>query len=266
MTFVHDIPWIGNPHSPDDGNNPAGMDDMEQARLVRWAVAMSIDRTLVNESLYGNNANEYHVGMFHTNSPDWDEKWRIPYDPAKANEYLDQAGYPVKDGKRFDMPIYAFTSVPDWAEIADTASGFINQIGIETNIVKVAYAIVRPSLVARSTTTPATMFCRSDLWKPYDWVTGEEETSLTRGGFGCHMEIPFILDVVQKVAAEPDPAKRTELNKDLADFLYEQQLKIGIISLPVVSAYNPNSIAGWAMRPHVFGGFNSPELITPAAR
>ena len=35
VTYTHDLPWLGNPHKPDDGNNPAGMDDMEQARLVR---------------------------------------------------------------------------------------------------------------------------------------------------------------------------------------------------------------------------------------
>ena len=265
VTFTHDIPWIGNPHSPDDGNNPAGIDDMEQARLVRWAIAMSMDRALVNESLYGNNASEYHVGMYHVVDVDWDDKWRIPYDPQKANDYLDMAGYPRdEDGKRFDMPTYAFTSFRDWAEIADTAAGFINQLGIETNIIKVAYSIVRPSLVARSTTTPATQWCRSDLWKPYDWVTGEEETSLTRGGFGCHMEIPFILESVQKVAAESDPAKRTQYNIALADYLYEQQLKIGIVALPFVSAYNPNAIAEWPMRPGPQAPHTSPELIVPA--
>ena len=267
VTFVHDIPWIGNPHKPDDGNNPAGMNDMEQARQVRWAIAESINRPLVNEALYGGNASEYHVGMFHLVDQDWDDKWRIPYDPDSANARLDAAGYPRdEDGVRFEMPIYAFTSVRDWAEIADTAAGFINELGIETNIIRVAYSIVRPSLVARSTTTPATQWCRSDLWKPYDWVTGEEETSLTRGGFGCHMEIPFILESVQKVAAESDPAKRTEYNIALADYLYEQQLKIGIIALPFVSAYNPNSIADWPMRPGPQAPHTSPELIVPADR
>ena len=88
VTFVHDIPWIGNPFKPDDGNNPDGIDDMEQARLVRWAIAMSINRDLVNESLYGNNANPYYVGMFHIIDTDWNDKWKIPYDPVMANEYL----------------------------------------------------------------------------------------------------------------------------------------------------------------------------------
>ncbi len=267
VTFVHDIPWIGNPWKPNDGNNPAGIDDVEQARMVREAIAISIDRALVNESLYNNNASEYHIGMFHVIDQDWNDKWKIPYDPARANQLLDDAGYPRDDdGVRFQMPIYAFTSVRDWAEIADTAAGFINELGIETNIIRVAYSIVRPSLVARSTTTPATQWCRSDLWKPYDWVTGEEETSLTRGGFGCHMEIPFVLDTVQKVAAETDPVKRTEYNIALADYFREQHLKIGIVALPFVSIYNPNAIAEWNMRPGPQAPHTSPELIVPAAR
>ncbi len=267
VTFTHDIPWIGNPHSPDDGNNPPGIDDMEQARLVREAIAISMDRTLVNDALYNGNATEYHIGMFHVIDQDWDDKWKIPYDPVRANQLLDQAGYPRDDdGVRFQMPIYAFTSVRDWAEIADTAAGFINQLGIETNIIRVAYSIVRPSLVARSTTTPATQWCRSDLWKPYDWVTGEEETTLTRGGFGCHMEIPFILETVQKVAAETDPAVRTQYNIALADYFRHEHLKIGIIALPFVSVYNPNSIADWPMRPGPQAPHTSPELIVPAAR
>ncbi|MYF78434.1 MAG: ABC transporter substrate-binding protein [Chloroflexi bacterium] len=265
VTFVHDIPWIGNPFKPNDGNNPDGIDDMEQARLVRWAIAMSIDRDLVNESLYGNNANPYYVGMFHIIDTDWDDKWKIPYDPAMANEYLDKAGYPRdEDGKRFDMPIYGFTSRIEFTEIADAAAGFINQLGIETSVIKIAYSIIRPSLVGRTNTTPSIQWCRSDLWKPYDWVTGEEETSLTRGGFGCHIEIPFILDTVQKVAAETDPAKRKEYNVALADYLWEQQLKIGIVALPFVSAYNPNAIEDWPMRPGPQAPYTSPELIVPA--
>ena len=78
------------------------------------------------------------------------------------------------------------------------------------------------------------------------------------------MEVPFILETVQKVAAETDPAKRKELNFALADYLWEQQLKIGIVALPFVSAYNPNSIASWNMRPGPQAPYTSPELIVPA--
>ena len=261
-TFVHDIPWIGNVWSPDDGDNPAGIDDVEQARLVRWAVALSINRELINESVYAGNATPYYIGMFHPIDPDWDDKWKVDYDPVKANEYLDKAGYaPDKDGVRFDMPIYAITTVRDWGELADVVAGFLGDIGIKTQVIKVAYPIIRPNLVGRTITVPGTQWCRSDVWFPYDWVRGEEETSLTRGGFGCYLESPFILDIVQKVSAEPDPAKRIELNRQLADYMWEQQLKVGVIALPAISAYNTNSIADWPMRPAPFGPSNSPELI-----
>lgn len=261
-TFVHDIPWIGNPWVPNDANNPAGIDDMEQARLVRWAVAMSIDRDLLNESVYGGNATPYYTAMFHPIDKDWDDKWKVDYDPAKAKEYLDKAGYaPDKDGVRFEMPIFAITTTRDWGELADSVSGFLGDIGIKAEVIKIAYPIVRPSLVGRTVTVPGTQWCRSDVWFPYDWVRGEEETSLTRGGFGCYIESPFILDIVRKVSAEPDTQKRIELNKQLADYLWEQQVKVAIIALPVTTVYNPKSIADWPMRRAPFGPFNSPELI-----
>ena len=264
-TFVHDIPWIGNPFKPADGNNPSGIDDMEQARLVRWGLAMSIDRDLISETVYGGLATSYYIGMFHPIDPLWDDKWKVEYDPAKSEEWLDKAGYPRdKDGLRFEMPLYGFSTNRDWAETADAISGFFDAVGVKTTVIKVAYAIVRPSLVGRTNTTPATQSCRSDVWVPWDWVRGEEETSLTRGGFGCHMESPFILDTVRKVSAETDPAKRIELNNALADYLYEQQLKVGVIALPLLTVYNPASISEWPMRTAMQGPYNSPELIVPA--
>ena len=49
--YEEDYPWIGDPwgdRSPyTDTDNPPGMSDMEQARLVRWALSMAIDREAV---------------------------------------------------------------------------------------------------------------------------------------------------------------------------------------------------------------------------
>jgi hypothetical protein len=58
--------------------------------------------------------------------------------------------------------------------------------------------------------------------------------------------------------------KRVEINRTLADYLWEQQLKVGVIALPQVSVYNPKSIESWDMRPAPQGPLNSPERIVPA--
>jgi len=262
-TMVHDQPWIGNPFNPRD-NNPAGMDDMEQARLVRTALSMSIDRDLVNEAVYGGLATPYYIGMFHVNSPEWQSKWEVKYDPVAAGKLLDQAGYPLgDDGVRFEMPLYGFSNNRDWAETADSVSGFFDAVGVKTTVVKSVYTIVRPALVGRTNTTPATQSCRSDKLVPWDWVRGEEETSLTRGGFGCHMESPEILRIVRAVAAERDVVKRIALNNELAQYMFDQALKVGVIALPFVTVANPQSISDWPM---TLGSSpsNSPEKIKSA--
>ena len=79
---------------------------------VRKAIAMSLDLSnLLNASLGGNykQANQiqvpnmYYLGKSVTNSsiplPEY------PYDTAAAAKLLDDAGYPVKDGKRFSLTL-----------------------------------------------------------------------------------------------------------------------------------------------------------------
>ena len=102
--FVHDLAWIGNPHSPDDKNNPEGMDDMEQARMVRWALAMAIDRDTIIQQLTDGLAHPNYVAYIDPSNEHWKDEWLVPYDPAKAEEYLDMVGYPRgDDGVRFDF-------------------------------------------------------------------------------------------------------------------------------------------------------------------
>lgn len=57
--YAEDYPWLGDPWQDShpanvkytDTNNPAGMTDMEQARLVRLALSTAIDRGGINDSL-----------------------------------------------------------------------------------------------------------------------------------------------------------------------------------------------------------------------
>ena len=92
----------------------------------------------------------------------------------------------------------------------------------------------------------------------------EEYTSLTRGGFGCGMEIPKIGEIFKQVASETDKAKRIELNTELAEYLFYEMLEPGIVSVPEAIAYNPKSISSWEMRPGIFQVVNSPENIVIA--
>ncbi len=67
--YARELPWIGNPWTPNDSNNPSGMNDMEQARLVRQALARSVDRNAIITHVMGGVGTPVHVEYFSTKSP-----------------------------------------------------------------------------------------------------------------------------------------------------------------------------------------------------
>jgi hypothetical protein len=73
------------------------------------------------------------------------------------------------------------------------------------------------------------------------------QTSLTRGGFGCGFEIPFVLDNYQKVATEPDEAVRNGLVDEYVQYMFDEALQPGVIAAPGLFIMNPNKVKGWKM-------------------
>ncbi|MSQ15822.1 MAG: hypothetical protein EXR50_08170 [Dehalococcoidia bacterium] len=249
--FANDLPWIGNPNTPNDANNPKGMNDMEQARLVRWALAMSIDRSTIIKKLTDGLAQPNYVAYIDPKSEYWQQKWFVPYDPALAAEYLDKAGFPKgKGGVRFIMPIYSDITNPLVMETADAVSGYFSAVGVETPVLKYPYSVHRPSVVGRTSVTPI-LYHDDDgnSIYPHDKPKGLVNSSLTRGGYCVCYEAAELADNYLKAAAEPDRKKRIVLADQFIDFVHYWALQPGVLAEPVFGTYNPNSIKEWKIQP-----------------
>lgn len=250
--FDPSLPWVGDPDNPDD---------MEKARLVRWALAMAIDRELIAETVGVGLAWPSYVGMFNPIMPEWQDKWTVPYDPQKARDYLRQAGYP----NGFDINIYARTDSPIHGETANAVAGFWREIGINVTVDSYPYQVWRPTLVNRTAKNPWISPCESGrLPRPWDWPVGTDMTTISRGGFGCGMEIPFLAQKFLEGSKEADPAKRGAINNEVADYLHNWMLLPGVMTVPSFFMYNPRSIASWEPRPSLLTTFTAPENIVPA--
>ena len=230
--FVREIFWVGNPHNPDDGNNPSGIDDMEQARLVRQALARSVDRDAIVEHVLGGVGEPVHINYFSTNNPNWDSSCEYPYDPAEANSMLDRAGFPADDGVPFEMPLFVGPVLGGGegpaSEIADAIAGFWEDVGISVNVLKYAYGVFRPGLVSRSTVVPILTSCDDGKESyPFDWPKGLVQTTLTRGGFSCGFESPEILEWYLAAASEPDRAERIRISGVHAQLGVVPRLRVG---------------------------------------
>jgi len=268
--YAEDYPWIGNPWGDKvpytDTNNPSGIDDMEQARLVRWALSMAINRDLIIEQIFGGLGGPIGIEYI---SPaaiggGWDEKWDVPYDPEKSKEYLEQAGYP----NGFDITInsYAAEVGPVALDIADAVTTMWRDVGVNAIQERVDYgAVVAPKLIAREQVNIIMKNC--DVFGnmyPLDWPFPPTETSLTRPGWGCGLESPFLAEMNLKMSAEPNKQKRIDMHIEVVDYMWDQMLIAGIVERPNGVVANPDTVASWEAPMLPGAAWNYPEYIVPA--
>ncbi len=247
--------------------HPDDAEDMENARKVRNALSMAIDRDLMVETLTGGLGWPAHIGFFSANDSNWQDRWNVPYDPEGAARLMDEAGRPEKDGVRFDIAVYTNSETSFGGELADTIASFWRQVGADVEVQKYAYSLFRPAVVSRGWVLPQiSACCPNQVPEPWNWPRFSFwNTTITRGGFGGGLEIPDIADFYQRASAEPDPAKRVEINNAFAEWMREWMLGMGTVGVPNLIVYNPNAIQSWDMRPATGGSsfhFNSLERIT----
>jgi ABC-type transport system substrate-binding protein len=230
---------------------------MEEARQVRWALAEAFDREAINEAIMAGLGWPVYVEYAQVHSPDlWEARWEIPYDLADAKARLADTAWP--DG--FEIAMWVQMPHAVRPEVADAVAGYWLKLGSQmtVEVIKSAYTIVRPSLVGRTLSLPIVMECDEGRtsWPP-DWPKGMVATSLTRGGFGCGNESPYIAQAYLKTRAELDRDTRLATNKGVVDHMWYWQVGTGIVAQPVVFTYNPKSIKQWTSDVE-FWGTDSP--------
>ena len=259
---LRDVPWVSDPNPDSRGRCPGGCSNFEEGVLVRNALARAIDRNQINDDVLSGIGHPVYLNQFSPNNPNWQSRWEYPYDPAEAGRLLDEAGY----SNGFDIPLY----VPNpggYQGIADAIAGYWDEIGVRTSVQKFAYVVYRPSVVARATTLPWVASCDDgkSTW-PWNWPKSADHTLLTRGGFGCGVEIKQVADTWAAVTGETDPARQIALNNELAQYLFEHAVSVGVVAVPSPITYNPKKIASWPMDPALFATWNNPEDLVPVGR
>jgi len=263
-TYVHDLAWIGN---PDDAV------DLQEAKSVRNALARAYDRDAINQALTSGLGRRVEVMYLSVDHPRWQSKWDYGYDPDLAIEILrgENSDWPISadgssnyrqdqvndsqneqlNGNSFSLSLYAQGLGGGLAlggEVADAVAGYWADLGLQVFTLKFSYVTFRPTTVGRTNTHPWLTGCdKGKESNPWHFPKGLVQTSLTRGGFGCGFEIPFVLDNYQKVATEPDEAVRNELVDEYTQYMFDEALQPGVIAAPGLFIMNPNKVKGWEM-------------------
>jgi ABC-type transport system substrate-binding protein len=223
-------PWIGR-YGDDES--------MENARLVRTAMNIVIDRESILENVLG-GFGEIGYSPMHTQFPPgtkyYRDEWTTPYDPDLAREMLAEAGYP--DG--FPVEFYAYVDTPTfWDPEVSAAVGEMwrKELNLDVTIDRSAYATRRPSMVTKDINIP--------------WVqgwglppgSGKAIAMCANPGIVEGFELPDdICDIGYAVDTEPDLEKRILLNAEMNDYLSYWTLMPTIVVIPTYWVHLPTVV------------------------
>ncbi len=263
-TDVKNNPWPGAVEALDKGfpwvGDPADPEQMEQARNVRWAMSMAIDRQALVDSILG-GFGEPVYGALHTQfppgDPNFQEAWRVPFDPAGAKQRLADAGYP--DG--FDVEFWSPTDFSfAWdPEIADAvAEMWRENLDLNVTVSHTPYAARRPQSVDKTMNIP---------WQ-HGWGM---PAGGSKANFYCahpgHLGGVTLPDEICEVGfrndTEPDLQTRIDNNIEMQNYMSFWQVQIGLVTVEPTWAVLP-SVKGW--QPYMSGDFNNPESVTSVSQ
>jgi peptide/nickel transport system substrate-binding protein len=207
-SYDPDLPWVsGNP----DFDSP----EWDQARKVRLAMSIAIDRQLIVDTLlrgFGQPLVQRDWAGFQHRFPD-DMKW--DFDPDRAKELLAEAGYP----EGFSITLTpAVRGAPSEVEACEAIAQMWADIGLDVDLQRVPYGTLRPTLVGR--TKGATCHSVSIRIAPNLGLNNY----LSKAVFNYGTMHPLSDDLADRALKAYDPQERMKLEVEAARMLFDNVL------------------------------------------
>ena len=318
--YTQDYPWIGNPWGTQDApcadgdgpglercgnapysddNNPPGISDMEQARLVRLALSIAMDRNEINNVFLDGKGTPIYSEYMGPEYPGWDADrntgcwdwignridcsplaagtpfengvpWEAPNgDLELADALLQAAGYPLVGGKRqgienLTLQAYVAEAGEVGLEIADYITSQWEQLGIEIEQLIEDYGgVISQRMRRRVQFLPVLKNgdVHSNVY-PLDWPLPTVDTSSSRPGWGVGFESQPGGKWLFEILAEQDKAAREALHLTWVDYSMYWVQYAGAFQVPKGIVAGPR-IAAWNGRQQHYSNVSTnPEFIT----
>jgi ABC-type transport system substrate-binding protein len=227
-------PWVG------ECGNPVSQ---ENARKVRMAMSMAIDRQSIVDNILGGFGRPSYLPEVLPPLLDliWQDKWFIPYDLDAARKLLVEAGYP--DG--FDALVRITTgSHPLEVEMGQAVAQFLGALSGDIKTEVLTYSGNRPSVVARE---------RSDLWFRSSSAGTAEPPELTQlrrnpgNAFNPGLEVREPLDIIRRMDSITTQEEIDKIREQLYDGFNHNQWIIPVVLADQILGINTDRILEWKM-------------------
>ncbi len=247
--YVTEVNW--NPDT-EPWNAPG-----ETGVLVRRALNRAINREQIINELFKGRGEPMYNTIFHDSLEGWNPRWvdefdeKYGYDPEKAKQLLDEAGFPGDNGQnRFSMEVYqsSLPGLPETIEVAQTVAQSFQDIGIDAKLVEVEFARALDAfrdrhdahfiLPVRQTLRPinanARIYYYAGAINPDTGLPGEGV---------LYMEDSLYDDTYHRLLEETDTNERNRLAQAMGDNIYDTYRTIPIVNIRSTLVVNPDEVS-----------------------
>ena len=224
---------------------------------MRKALNHAINREQIINELFKGRGEPMYNTIFHDTLEGWNPRWaeefdeKYAYDPERARQLLDEAGFPGDNGQnRFSMEVWqsSLPGLPETIEVAQTVAQSFQDIGIDAKLVEVEFARAIDAfrdrhdahfiLPVRQTLRPINANTR------IYYYTGDTnpDSGIPAGGV-LYMEDPIHDETYHKLLAETDSAERHRLIQTMGDSIYDTYRTIPIVNIRSTLVVNPDEVA-----------------------
>ena len=247
--YVSEVNW--NPET-EPWNAPG-----ETGNKVREALNRAINREQIINELFKGRGEPMYNTIFHDSLEGWNPRWKdefdekYGYDPERAKQLLDEAGFPGDNGQnRFFMEVYqsSLPGLPETIEVSQTVAQSFQDIGIDAKLVEVEFARALDAFRDRHDAhfiLPVRQTIRQiNANARIYYYTGETnpDTGLPNGGV-LYMEDQLYDDTYEQLLIETDQAERNRIIQAMGDDIYDTYRTIPIVNIRSTLVVNPEEVA-----------------------
>ena len=246
----------GNPYEALDCGNAwvscdEDLDSVEWANavLVKKAMAISIDRQTIVDTLLSGFGNILYMRDWMGHEAKADPRWLHEYDPELAKQLLVDAGYP--DGFTITLTP-AIRGAPAETEACEAVAQYWEDIGISVKIQNVPYATIRPSLITRQYqgVTCHTVGARLNP------IIGASNY-VKQSTFSYGTEHPWMEEHISAALLEVDPAQIELKTREVYDFFYDNVMAFALYAFDGLWPIGPALDPDWT--PYGFSEVRTPS-------
>ena len=239
------LPWVGNPF--ESGSYDENSSSMVNSRKVRSALAWSVDRQGLLDSVLNGFGYVNHQPYLSVNNTNYTDGWSWGLDYEKGKELLKEAGY--RGG--FSLDLWTGPSGIG-SELGESlARTWQENLGISVNLVDTNYEVYRSGLIARTSKLPGINTCREENHSnfPYDWAHGFDVSSFSTRRYGAGQEIPYATKTFQLMSGELDIGVRKQLASEFFTNNRVWANCFGIVEEQLWPFFDPENVVDWDQRP-----------------